>query len=120
MSERRFMHADIQADHGEMLKYIAVLEKRLVQAEAAMVRRSGTSSWEEWIGVWDPTKETAVDATQRLFARADMAEKQRDSLLNALSAEQAEVYAYALEECGFPGMAGALRAYRDAAKEVGK
>lgn len=47
--------------------------KQLTDAQrAAMTRRTGSSSWEEFMGIWDPTEETAIDAIKRLSAELDV------------------------------------------------
>lgn len=47
----------------------AAQAERIEELKAAVIRRSGSSSWQEWAGIWDPTEETAVEATKRLFQR---------------------------------------------------
>lgn len=54
----------------------AAQAERIEELKAAVIRRSGSSSWQEWTGIWDPTEETAVEATKRLFHRIKELEQQ--------------------------------------------
>lgn len=69
----------------------AAQAERIEELKAAVIRRSGSSSWQEWTGIWDPTEETAVEATKRLFQRAVVAEAQLREISEQLEFDRTSV-----------------------------
>lgn len=66
---------------AEARRNLVIVEHERDEVRAAIVRRSGASSWEEWSkGVWDPTEESAVDATNRLAKERDELRKDKERL----------------------------------------
>lgn len=76
-SDRSESAARIRASH-------AAQAERIEELKAAVIRRSGSSSWQEWTGIWDPTEETAVEATKRLLQRAEAVEKREEKIAQSL------------------------------------
>lgn len=64
---------EVLQDIPDLLQEVQRLKDENAKLKEVVVRRSGASSWEEFIGTWDPTEESAVDAIRRLKAELALA-----------------------------------------------